>query len=88
MNFILRLQNKGTLTALISGVLLIIKTILEANGIGFDVVAVNVVVDSVLGILIALGVVIDPTTPGIKDSTVSLEKTNITQTAEEIVKGV
>ena len=42
MNFLLRLQNKSTLTALISGVLLITKTILEANGIGFDVVAANV----------------------------------------------
>lgn len=87
MNIILRLQNKGTLTALISGVLIIIKTILSANGIEFDVVAVNVVIDSLLGILIALGIVIDPTTPGIKDSPVALEKTNITQTAEEIVKG-
>ena len=87
MNFLLRLQNKSTLTALISGVLLITKTILEANGIGFDVVAANVVIDSVLTILIALGIVIDPTTPGIKDSAVSLEKTDIKQTAEEIVKG-
>jgi len=87
MNFLLRLQNKGTLTALISGVLLIIKTILSANGIEFDVVTVNVVIDSLLGILITLGIVIDPTTPGIKDSAVSLEKIDITQTAEEIVKG-
>jgi len=87
MNVLLRLQNKATLMALISGALLIIKTILEANGIGFDLGAVNVVIDTVLGILVALGVVIDPTTPGIKDSTVSLEKTDISQTAEEIVKG-
>lgn len=88
MNFILRLQNKTTLMAIISGVLLIIKTILDANGIGFDLGAVNVVVNTVLGILVALGIVVDPTTPGIKDSAVSLEKTNISQTAEEIVKGV
>lgn len=58
-----RLQNKTFLVAVISGVILLIQQL------GLDILPKNIsdIVNTVLAILVTMGVVIDPTTPGIKD---------------------
>lgn len=58
-----RLQNKAFLVAVISGVILLIQQL------GLDILPKNIsdIVNTVLAILVTMGVVIDPTTPGIKD---------------------
>lgn len=58
-----RLRNKAFLLALASAIILLIQQL------GLDILPKNIsdIVNTVLVILVAMGVVIDPTTPGIKD---------------------
>ena len=86
MNWKLRLQNKITLTSLIAAALLIAQLICQKAGIAFDIEWVNVLISAVLEILVLLGVVTDPTVPGLGDSAVSLDKTSINETAQEVLE--
>lgn len=58
-----RLQNKAFLVAIISSIIILIQQL------GLDILPKNVsdIVNTILTILVTMGVVIDPTTPGIKD---------------------
>ena len=70
MNFILRLKNKATLTAIVGAILLFIKQITEAFGIDLSeqIEQISGLVGAVITLLVGLGVVVDPTTVGVKDS--------------------
>ena len=70
MNFILRLKNKATLTALVGAILLFIKQITEAFGIDLStqIEQISGLVGAVITLLVGLGVVVDPTSKGVKDS--------------------
>lgn len=70
MNLILRLKNKTTLTAIVGAVFLFIKQITEAFGIDLStqLEQISGLVGAVITLLVTLGVVIDPTTKGVKDS--------------------
>ena len=70
MNFILRLKNKATLTALVGAILLFIKQITEAFGVDLSaqIEQVSGLVGAVITLLVGLGVVVDPTSKGVKDS--------------------
>ena len=70
MNFILRLKNKATLTAIVGAILLFIKQITEAFGIDLStqIEQISGLVGAVITLLVGLGVVVDPTSKGVKDS--------------------
>ena len=70
MNFILRLKNKATLTALVGAILLFIKQITEAFGIDLSeqIEQVSGLIGAVITLLVGIGVITDPTTVGVKDS--------------------
>lgn len=70
MNFILRLKNKATLTAIVGAILLFIKQITEAFGIDLSaqIEQVSGLIGAIITFLIGIGVVTDPTTVGVKDS--------------------
>src|SRR5699024_9761781 len=70
MNFILRLKNKATLTAIVGAILLFIKQITEAFGIDLSaqIEQVSGLIGAVITLLVGLGVVVDPTSKGVKDS--------------------
>ena len=70
MNFILRLKNKATLTAIVGAILLFIKQITEAFGIDLSaqIEQVSGLIGAVITLLVGIGVVTDPTTVGVKDS--------------------
>lgn len=70
MNFILRLKNKATLTALVGAILLFIKQITEAFGIDLStqIEQVSGLIGAIITFLVGIGVVTDPTTKGVKDS--------------------
>ena len=70
MNFILRLKNKATLTAIVGAILLFIKQITEAFGIDLtaQIEQISGLVGAVITLLVGLGVVVDPTSKGVKDS--------------------
>lgn len=70
MNFILRLKNKATLTALVGAILIFIKQITEAFGIDLSeqIEQVSGLIGAIITFLVGIGVVTDPTTKGVKDS--------------------
>ena len=70
MNFILRLKNKATLTAIVGAILLFIKQITEAFGVDLSeqIEQVSGLIGAIITFLVCIGVVTDPTTVGVKDS--------------------
>jgi phi LC3 family holin len=77
INWKLRLQNKVTLLAIISGILDVVYMILAACGIApmVDQSAVYAILSGIVKVLCLVGVVVDPTTSGIGDSQNALNYT-------------
>lgn len=71
INWSLRLKNKTTLLALISAVVVFIFSVASALGLSLPVDQQQIMdaVTAILAILVGLGIVVDPTTQGISDST-------------------
>lgn len=70
INWKLRLQNKATITALISAVVVCVYQIAGALGFTLPVTQEQIMsgAAAIITVLIALGVIIDPTTKGVSDS--------------------
>lgn len=72
INWEVRLKNKQFWLALIPAVLLLVQSIAGVFGFVIDLSALGdkllVVVNTLFTVLVILGVVVDPTTRGIKDS--------------------
>ena len=70
INWKVRLQHKPFLVALFAAVLVLVQAVAEP--FGFDVTIFNqtatTIFNAILGVLIILGVVVDPTTTGTSDS--------------------
>ena len=75
INWKLRLKNKTTLTALILGIVALVYQVLGVFGVVPSVSESEVtnIVGMVINILDLMGIVTDPTTEGIGDSTRALE---------------
>ena len=70
INLKLRLQNKQFIIAIVSAILLLVGQVAELLGYTFDgetSQAIMATVNTVLSILVAVGVVQDPTTSGFGD---------------------
>ena len=78
MNFILRLKNKATLTAIVGAILLFIKQITEAFGVDLSeqIEQVSGLIGAIITFLVGIGVVTDPTTVGVKDSGIAQTYSN------------
>ena len=70
INLKVRLKNKTFLVALFSAIVLLVTQICAAFGIDVTVYneQVTTIFNSVLGVLVLLGVVVDPTTATVNDS--------------------
>ena len=70
INWRLRLQNKITLTAIVAAVIRIVYTILSWCNVVPAVAEEEIlyVSDLAIGVLVLLGIVVDPTTEGANDS--------------------
>ena len=72
INWKIRLMNKHFWLAFIPAVLLLIQTVLAPFGYQWDFMILNeqlaAIINAVFAVLAILGVVTDPTTPGISDS--------------------
>lgn len=70
INWKLRLQNKATLTAIISAIIIFIGSI--STALGFDLSGflgnAEGIATSIISLLVLLGVVVDPTSKGVSDS--------------------
>lgn len=73
INWTVRIKNKNFWLSIIPAVLLLVQTVAAVFGYSLDFGELGnrliAVVNAVFGILVVLGVVNDPTTAGIKDST-------------------
>ena len=74
INWKIRLKNKGTLTAIVSGMISLVYQILGIVGVTPPVNQSNVAEAAVvlINMLLLAGVVIDPTTKGISDSDMAM----------------
>ena len=74
INWKLRLQNKATLTALIMAIVALVYQVLGVCGVVPRVSQdqVTTIISMVINILCLLGIVVDPTTAGVGDSTQAL----------------
>lgn len=72
INWTVRIKNKNFWLAVIPAVLLLIQTVAAVFGYSLDLGEIGnrliAVVNAVFGVLVVLGVVVDPTTAGISDS--------------------
>lgn len=72
INWTVRIKNKSFWLAVIPAVLLLIQTVAAVFGFTLDLGDIGnkliAVVNAVFGVLVVLGVVVDPTTAGIADS--------------------
>jgi phi LC3 family holin len=72
INWTVRLKNKAFWLALIPALLLVIQTVAALLGFAIDLGDMGdkllAVVNAVFGVLVILGVVVDPTTEGVSDS--------------------
>ena len=75
MNLKLRLQNKTTLVAMITALIALVYQVLSAFGVapGISENTVLNIAGMAVNVLCLLGIVVDPTTKGIGDSTQALE---------------
>lgn len=86
INWIVRIKNKTFWLALIPAALLLIQAVAAVFGFEIDLGELGdrllTVVNAVFGVLVILGVVVDPTTAGISDSTQALTYTHPKNDAE------
>ena len=72
INWTVRIKNKAFWLAVIPAVLLLAQTVAAVFGYSLDLGDIGnkliAVVNAVFGVLVVLGVVVDPTTAGISDS--------------------
>ena len=72
INWTVRIKNKNFWLAVITAVLLLVQTVAAVFGYSLDLGEIGnrliAVVNAVFGVLVVLGVVVDPTTAGISDS--------------------
>ena len=71
INFKVRFKNKTFIIGVISAVILLAQQVASLLGYELDKAVSQQLMDianTVLGIMVALGVIVDPTTQGVKDS--------------------
>lgn len=77
INWVVRIKNKNFWLAFIPAVLLLVQTVAAVFGYSLDFGELGnrlvAVVNAVFGLLVILGVVVDPTTKGVGDSNQALE---------------
>lgn len=76
INWLVRLKNKAFWVAIIPALLLLVQTVAATFGLTLDLGEIGdkllAVVNAVFAVLAILGVVVDPTTDGVSDSSQAL----------------
>lgn len=78
MNWKLRIKNKTVLTGIIGALLLFIKQVTELFGLDLStqLEQLSALAGTIITLLVGLGVIVDPTSKGIKDSGIVQTYTN------------
>lgn len=79
INWKLRLQNKATLTTIILAIVAFVYQMLGLFGVVPSISQDTIInlVGLVINLLVGFGIVVDPTTSGIGDSTLAMERSSI-----------
>lgn len=79
INWKLRLQNKYTVAAMLTCVISFIYSILDTIGVvpAVDQSSIEGLVETVVLVLTALGILVDPTTSGASDSELAMNRQHI-----------
>lgn len=79
INWKLRLQNKATLTTIILAVVAFVYQMLGLFGVVPSISQDTIInlVGLIINLLVGFGIVVDPTTSGVGDSTLAMERTSI-----------
>ncbi|MEG0379445.1 MAG: phage holin [Eubacterium sp.] len=85
INLKIRLKSMPFWLGMCSALFVCVNQILGLMGISLDLGSVQEVVNAVLAMLAAYGVLVDPTTPGAGDSSVTLAKKRIEETAADVL---
>ena len=91
INWIIRIKSKSFWLAIIPAVLLLIQVVAAVFGFGLDLGDLGnkllAVVNAAFAVLAILGIVVDPTTQGVSDSTQALTYTEPKSNEEEVDNG-
>ena len=91
INWTVRLKSKNFWLAIIPAVLLLIQVVAAVFGFGLDLGDLGnkllAVVNAAFAVLAILGIVVDPTTEGVGDSTQALTYTEPKSNEEEVDNG-
>lgn len=74
MNIRIRLKNKMFWAACSALVILILQYIQSMSGVDFNVTMIGKILNAILLCAVTLGVLLDPTTPSMKDSDLVMNK--------------
>lgn len=90
INWKIRFRKKSFITAFFSAIMLLVQQI--SHILGYDITGISTEITSifntVLGLLVLLGVVLDPTVQGLGDSELSLSKDEPSSTSIEDLKNI
>ena len=88
INWVVRFKNKAFWVALIPAVVLLIQVVAAVFGFTLDFTELSgkllAVVDAIFGVLVILGIVVDPTTEGVGDSIRALDYTHPASTGKHV----
>jgi len=85
INWKVRLQSKAFVTTIIAFIIFLAGKILPSFGVTIDIGILGEALNYVLIILMGLGIVNDPTVKSFSDSATTLAKTDINQTANDVI---
>ena len=89
LNLKIRIKNKEFWMALVPALFLLTQAVASLFGLSIDLAETQgkliLVIDAVFVVLAILGIVNDPTTKGLSDSTVSLAKESVKDTAQAVI---
>jgi len=85
MNWKIRMQNGRFLMGLVGLLGLVSVYVAGQCGYTFDYEPIQTMLAMLLSLLAGVGIISDPTTPGVSDSLITMQKTNINQTSQDVI---
>lgn len=86
INWKIRLKSLPFWAGMLSALVVFGQSIVPLFGLTIDFGTIQDAVNAILMLLVAWGVLVDPTTPNTADSGITMAKTSIEETAKDVLK--
>lgn len=86
INWKIRLKSLPFWAGMLSALVVFGQSIVPLFGLTIDFGTIQDAVNAILMLLVAWGVLVDPTTPNTADSGITMAKTSIQETAQDVLK--